>query len=104
MDSFRSWAPGNVNDWNSYGVFRIDPVTKIDARFHRHCRRSAPAPDRDVGLAIEAGGTILLSVNSRLLTIDPLTGNGSIFSDATHGSGASFAGWQEFRCRYATSR
>jgi hypothetical protein len=82
---------GSLSNSSSYGVFRIDPATGNRTLISSSTIGGVSlAGGEFIGMAIESGGTILLNVWNGLLTFDPLTGNGSRFSDATHGSGASF--------------
>lgn len=86
---------GQLSDPSTYGVFRIDPITGNRSIVSNGTVGSGPlGADQFMAMAIESGGTILLSVNATdingLLTVDPLTGNRAVLSDAMHGTGASF--------------
>jgi len=81
------------------GVFRIDPVTGVPTPLSTDTAGSGPAFLTPLGVAVEAGGTILVSdstnfpvVSRRILRVDPATGARTVVSDATTGSGPALTG------------
>ncbi len=82
----------------TYGVYRIDPTTGNRTVVENGTVGSGPTGNAAKGgLAIEPGGTILLTVGpdaannfNGLLAVDPTTGNRTFLSDATHGTGPTF--------------
>ncbi len=91
---------------SGYGVYAIDPTTGNRSIISSSTLGTGPYNSQQAfaGLAVEAGGTILSTAgpgdvvspghpqtySNSLLTIDPATGNRSILSDPTHGSGPSY--------------
>jgi streptogramin lyase len=81
------------------GVMRIDPVTGGRAIVTSDSIGAGPQfPTRDPngvvnGLAVAADGTILLNEREAggVWAVDPITGNRTIVSDATHGAGPLLA-------------
>lgn len=77
------------------GVLRIDPLTGNRTLLSGVGAGNGPAfGDTVVGIDQESDGTILVSTLSRnvgaVLRVDPNTGDRSILSDATHGSGPAY--------------
>jgi len=90
-------ADGNlvVADWTANAVFRVDPVTGDRTIISNASTGSGPAFDNPLVPAVEADGNIVVvdgkifgsgSVNA-VIRVDPITGDRTIVSDATHGSG-----------------
>ncbi len=77
---------------NSYaGVFSLDSVTHQSTMVSSNILGSGPlfVSNGPTGIAAEADGTVLLNETTlnAVLSIDPNTGNRTILSDATHGTG-----------------
>jgi hypothetical protein len=98
-------ADGSILYVNTYGptvpigVFRIDPVTGAATPLSTDTAGSGPAFAAPRGIAIEAGGTIVVgdglgSFNEpdRILRVDPASGARTIVSDATTGTGPVLTG------------
>ncbi|HEY4311300.1 MAG TPA: dockerin type I domain-containing protein [Pirellulales bacterium] len=86
---------GQSSNAATYGVFRIDPVTGNRSVVSSSTVGNGPLDTTGtMQLAIGSAGTILMTVQGHnangLLTIDPLTGNRALLSDATHGAGPAF--------------
>ncbi len=81
-------------------VFRVDPITGDRTIFSSASVGTGPGIEQALGIAVEPGGTVLVSGTSDFITgwiyrIDPATGNRSVVSSAAVGAGAALVNPQD---------